>query len=287
MRVPSQRGFSRPGGASSLAGSAVGSSGNSLGLGRRPALLQALCRNQRGVSRMSSCRTPLFQGGLRWRRSSRSSSLPRKASRAFRTPASGRRTFKAAAKKLGGVQGDGHLLDPGGRSTACWPSRPPDAGDRRAALMVRLASEGNVQTQTVLLHTAAEMEKVLGGGRQVTTGGAGPPSSAASSGLTIRAAGVGKYPRRSRIWNWKPQLCVSLADPLPPPVPVTGWPNTMSRASNQRASEQRSTPARADPASSAYNALSTEWLPEQARCTYGILSYPSYPDCGERANSSS
>ena len=66
--------------------------------------------------------------------------------------------FKAAAKKLGGKV-----------TATYWTQGPfdgvlvfeaPDA-ETASALMVRLASEGNVQTQTVLAHTAAEMEKVL------------------------------------------------------------------------------------------------------------------------------
>jgi uncharacterized protein with GYD domain len=66
--------------------------------------------------------------------------------------------FKAAAKKLGGkvtatywTQGpfDGVLI-----------FEAPDA-DAASALMVRLASEGYVQTHTVPAHTAAEMEKIL------------------------------------------------------------------------------------------------------------------------------
>ena len=66
--------------------------------------------------------------------------------------------FKAAAKKLGGKV-----------TATYWTQGPfdgvlvfdaPDA-ETASALMVRLASEGYVQTQTVPAHTAAEMEKVL------------------------------------------------------------------------------------------------------------------------------
>ena len=66
--------------------------------------------------------------------------------------------FKAAAKKIGGkvtatywTQGafDGVLI-----------FEAPD-DDTASALMVHLGSQGNVQTQTVRAHTAAEMEKIL------------------------------------------------------------------------------------------------------------------------------
>ena len=66
--------------------------------------------------------------------------------------------FKAAAKKLGGKV-----------TATYWTQGPfdgvlvfeaPDA-EAASALMVRLASEGYVQTQTVPAHTAAEMEKIL------------------------------------------------------------------------------------------------------------------------------
>jgi uncharacterized protein with GYD domain len=66
--------------------------------------------------------------------------------------------FKAAARKLGGKV-----------TAQYWTQGPFDgvlifeAPDEQAAtaLMVHLASQGNVHTQTVPAHTAAEMEKVL------------------------------------------------------------------------------------------------------------------------------
>ena len=66
--------------------------------------------------------------------------------------------FKAAAQKMGGKV-----------TATYWTQGPfdgvlvfeaPDA-ETASALMVRLASQGNVQTQTVPAHTAAEMEKIL------------------------------------------------------------------------------------------------------------------------------
>ena len=66
--------------------------------------------------------------------------------------------FKAAAKKLGGKV-----------TATYWTQGPfdgvlvfeaPDA-QTATALMVNLASQGYVHTQTVPAHTAAEMEKVL------------------------------------------------------------------------------------------------------------------------------
>ena len=66
--------------------------------------------------------------------------------------------FKAAAKKMGGKV-----------TATYWTQGPFDgvlifeAPDEQAAtaLMVHLASQGNVHTQTVPAHTAAEMERIL------------------------------------------------------------------------------------------------------------------------------
>ncbi len=69
--------------------------------------------------------------------------------------------FKAAAKKMGARVTDTYWTQ--GPFDGVLIFEAPDAA-AASALVVRLASQGNVQTQTVPAHTAAEMEKVLAAG---------------------------------------------------------------------------------------------------------------------------
>jgi uncharacterized protein with GYD domain len=66
--------------------------------------------------------------------------------------------FKAAAKKLGGKVTANYWTQ--GPFDGVLVFEAPDA-ETASALMVRLASEGYVQTQTVPAHTVAEMETIL------------------------------------------------------------------------------------------------------------------------------
>ena len=66
--------------------------------------------------------------------------------------------FKAAARKLGCKVTDTYWTQ--GPFDGVIIFEAPD-DETASALMVRLGSQGNVQTQTVRAHTAAEMEKVL------------------------------------------------------------------------------------------------------------------------------
>jgi uncharacterized protein with GYD domain len=66
--------------------------------------------------------------------------------------------LKAAARKLGARITDTYWTQ--GPFDGVLIFEAPD-DETASALMVRLVSQGNVQTQTVRAHTAAEMEKVL------------------------------------------------------------------------------------------------------------------------------
>ena len=66
--------------------------------------------------------------------------------------------FKAAARKIGCKVTDTYWTQ--GPFDGVLIFEAPD-DETASALMVHLASQGNVQTQTVRAHTAAEMEKVL------------------------------------------------------------------------------------------------------------------------------
>jgi uncharacterized protein with GYD domain len=107
---------------------------------------------------MSSQRTVLFRGGLSMATFITLIKFTPQGVTNIQDTCKRAAAFKAAAKKLGG------------KVTATYWTQGPfdgvlifeaDDDQTASALMVHLASQGYVQTQTVPAHTAAEMEKVL------------------------------------------------------------------------------------------------------------------------------